>query len=212
MLFSKVLPKVKDPDSAKNFAVLTVLALVALAFALPYLLSWIFTLFPKETPEWAKPLVVTGVAILLSWDMVDSIVSSAIKAAKNQEISEYLEQKPNIAKIERQQGLEYCCVIPETSRSFTSVADGGPSPTICKRRKGRDAVTRGLAYNEKVLEKVAETATSLTLVQLGKDKTTSKNDFKNFLNDIYAYSYLAPGNLNFNSLLLQQGTFSFDIG
>jgi hypothetical protein len=166
---------------------LTTLGLIALGFAFPYLVTWLFSLFPKDTPDWVKGLVVAGGALGFCWDMTDSMVGSAIKAATNQEIDNYEDENPDLAKIVNRQRLEYCCVIPKVSRSKSSVTDSNPSPTLCERCEGRDAITRGLAYNEKVLKKIAEGSVALTLTQLGRDTTTSPQDFKNFLNDIYAY-------------------------
>ena len=187
MILSRVLPQAKDPDLAKNFAVLTTLSLIALGFAFPHLVTWLFSLFPQDTPDLVKGLVVGGGAILFCWDMTDSMVGSAIKAATNQEIGNYEDENPDLAKIVNRQRLEYSCVIPKVSRSKSSVTDSNPSPTLCERCEGRDAITRGLAYNERVLKKIAEGAVALTLTQLGRNKTTSQQDFNNFLNDIYAY-------------------------
>jgi hypothetical protein len=157
MILSRVLPQAKDPDLAKNFAVFTTLGLILLGFAFPYLMTWLFSLFPEDTPEWAKGLVVAAGALWFCWDMTDAMVSSAIKAATNQEISNYEEQNPDLAKIINTQRLEFCCFIPTTSRAKSSV-----------------------------VEKMAEGAVVLTLAQLGQN-TTSPQDFRNFLNDIYAY-------------------------
>lgn len=187
MTLSRGLPQTKDSDLAKNVAIWTTLSFIGFGFAFPNLMIWLASLFPQGTPEPIKTLAIGGGITLLSWGAVSAVVGSAIDAAKKVGIKEYEDKNPEIAETRKKQETEYCCAIPLGQRSQESIEGTNPIPDFCKRRAGRDAVIRGLAYNDELLDDISTKATNSALIELKIHKTTTSNDYHMLRNDIYAY-------------------------
>lgn len=197
MIFSKVLPKSQNPGLARTYAIFTTLFLIViafilalfLAFGLPLLLShWL----DKDTPESIKStinvlicLVTSGLLVFISWDMVDSMIGSAIQAAVDELIEDYKSRHTSEAIIERQ-NLEFLSAVSLISKQQTNltlkIAIEQSSHQVLDRRFARDAVMRGLAYDDRFLRGIALSA-SRKAIYAEKDR----NKLNLFRNNIYVY-------------------------
>lgn len=196
MIFSKILPKSQNPDLAKTYAVFTVLFLIFtafivalfLAFALPLLVSHSID---KDAPESTKlainvvsTLVTSGLLAFISWDMVNEMIGSAIQAAVKEIIVDYQSRHTSEAILNRQ-NLEYSSAVSHISKQeinlLSQIVEKSPHQ-ILHRRFAREAVIRGLAYDDKFLLGIALSA-SRKAIYTEKDK----NKLGLFRKNIYVY-------------------------
>ena len=208
-LISRFLPKSKDPDFAKNQAVFTAIFLIfggcmiipLLYFVLP---EWLSNNLPNSMPPDRQknvtdftPVILTLACILFSYDMINAMIVSAIKADVNLSKSsmeldilslerEFEEYKKNIAGNEEVKNQEF-----EFQRSITIAMTGKEEYIVPSFRKRfvRDAIIRGLAHNDDLLYDIATVATEAALNMGGIDREIAAQD-KNatfFYQDICIY-------------------------
>ena len=189
----------KHLDLAKNEAIYTTIGLIfsafivalVIAFGIPPLLSSVLS---SSTTDPTKTIVtiLTGLttSVFFMWfssDRIKTTVGLAIDAAVTQKSEEYIKQHPDVEERLRVQLQEYTCAIPVNHRSESSIRLSSPSPAICDRRIGRDAVIRSLSYNDKLLQGIALAAVDETLVKTKKPRKIAEEVRAAFLTDIYAY-------------------------
>jgi len=210
-LISRFLPKSKNPELAKNQAVFTTLSLVFLSYCVALCLAFgLPILLPKILPDNASEAVKLYIQIALgavmtvfflwmSWDTVDAMVSSAIRADVSvtekrlaEELEQYKAENSEKEHIKRQ-NLEFTAIVLEDSSS--EIIDGleGYSDKALRqafrRRVARDFIIRELAYNDALLKKIAIEATKMTLkkAKMSGEEASQDEDTMIFWQDIYIY-------------------------
>lgn len=208
-LISRFLPKSEDPDLAKNQAVFTAIFLIfggcmiipLLYFVLP---EWLSNNLPNSmSPESKKniiafaPILLTLACILFSYDMINAMIVSAIKADVNlskrsMELDilsleeEFEEYKKKIAGNEevKNQELEFRLYYNSLMRRKDEYIDQPMSQSF-RKRFVRDAIIRGLAHNDNLLEEIAIISTKAAL-NMGKIAPQDENSIF-FCHDIFIY-------------------------
>lgn len=146
MILSRVIPKTRNPEFAKNTAVLMSLILIFAAFLISSFLAFgLPVVLPRILPENASEsteltvqvltsLITGGLFLFVSWDMVYGLVGSAISAAAEKEFHERIqphledikacrkdldECRENLSteRIVRRQNEEFYATIPSSSRN-----------------------------------------------------------------------------------------------
>lgn len=212
-LISRFLPKSEDPDLAKNQAVFTAIFLIfggcmiipLLYFVLP---EWLSNNLPNSmSPDSKKniiafaPILLTLACILFSYDMINAMIVSAIKADVNlskrsMELDilsleeEFEEYKKKIAGNEevKNQELEFRLYYNSLMRRKDEYIDQPMSQSF-RKRFVRDAIIRGLAHNDDLLDKIATIATKAALNIGGVDGEIAAKDERVifFYHDIHIY-------------------------
>lgn len=210
-LISRLLPKSKNPELAKTYAVFTALFLIflsyfvalGLAFGLPIILSKILPDTASKDIELyvsiALGVVVTAFFVWMSWDTVDAMVGTAIKADAEdtkQRLEKKLEQyKAENAEKEyvKRQNLEFVSVVlkdlsNEPIEGTEKYSDESLRQAF-RRRIARDAILRELAYNDVLLKKIALEATKMALRKTDIDGERASRDtiLILFRHDLYIY-------------------------
>lgn len=212
-LISKFLPKSEDPDFAKNQAVFTAIFLIGggcmsillLYFVLP---EWLSNNLPNSMSADSKknviafaPILLTLALILFSYDMINAIIVSAIKADVNlckknlestilsleKEFEEYKKARDGNEEIINQE-LEFRRSITMAMTRKNGYTDQPMSQSF-RKRFVRDAIIRGLAHNDDLLEKIALISTKAALNMGGIDGkiATQDEDSTFFYQDIFIY-------------------------
>lgn len=209
--------KAKNSEVAKNQAVSTTLGLIFSAFLIALIVTFglpkLLALFlGNDTAESIKTFVniITGLItsslfLWLSWDRINATVGSAIDAAVNErietEVSRYKQELDNYRKMEsleaviKRQNREFYAAIPDNSRcgkedllSLNIYSDESLTKAF-RRRVARDAIIRGLAYNDSLLVDIALSASKRVLnkVKLSPVEASQDTDLQLFRQDIYVY-------------------------
>lgn len=130
--------------------------------------------------------------------MVGSAIDAAVEDKIENEIKPYRDELENYRKIYSmeavvsRQNQEFYAVIPGYSRrrggDYLEV-DGEPLHKAWQRRVGRDAVIRGLAYDEELLSDIAISASKRALGRIGISKEVAMQDInlQLFRQDIFVY-------------------------
>lgn len=193
--------RLKDLDTAKHEAVSTTLGLIfwafvaalVIAYGLPALLAVVLdssTNNATRTTATVFSSLTTGLFFMwLSSDRLKSTVGVAVEAAANQKLDEYKRQHPSLEETSSVNKQEYACSIPPINQSESSIRYSSPDSPVCRKRLGRDAVIRSLAYNKILLQGIALAAVERTLEQINgnrrKEKLISGEEV--LFNDIYVY-------------------------
>lgn len=189
MLLSKVLPKSQDPDLAKTQAVFITLGLIVLALALPF---WLSNSFPDGTPDSIKNLISGAVVLLISWDMVNDIVGTAISAATKKSIEDYLKDNSS-ESIREKQDLEFYAMLPIDSRrgnlSFERIHKEQELKMIERNVIARNLIVINLGNNDELLKMIALRAClkELKMDNYSENQIQDNCDFNIFQRDIYIY-------------------------
>jgi hypothetical protein len=183
----------------------TVLQLIVAAFGLGFFIAfaalpWLSSLFPigadKKSLEivlglFFTVLIAIGLS-LFSWDRINSTIGSAINAGVIEKL-EIEKNKYNLDKAVNRQRNEFYATVNSLSLVFSN-DEGFVFPInlgddYIRRRNARDAVSRGFAYNDKLLKKIALAATlkAFQKIELNQTEIDEDTDLQLFFSDIYIY-------------------------
>ncbi|MBD1847671.1 hypothetical protein H6F89_30590 [Cyanobacteria bacterium FACHB-63] len=173
------------------------------AFGLPILLSKILPADASEATKLYIQLflgaVVTVFFLWMSWDTVDAMVGSAIRAdvsvtekRLSKELEQYKAENSEKEHIKRQ-NLEFTSVV--LSDLSSEIVDGLEPYSdkalrqAFRRRVARDSIIRELAYNDALLKKIATEATKMTLktAKMSGEEASQDEVILIFRQDIYIY-------------------------
>lgn len=196
MVSRELTEKAKNRAIRKTFGLIFWSFIVALlvAFGLPHLFDTIYSSRQDDATK-STVTVLTSITLSLLWMWVSSevikntvgkAVGEAVKDAANQELQTYKDQHPNVKRAMEMRQREYVCRIPRGQESEYSVQR---DQSICNRKTGRDAVTRSLSYNDKLLFHIASRSVQGVLRKHRGGRTQLEHEALEeiFANDVYVY-------------------------
>lgn len=166
-------------------------AIAVFCFCFVLYLLYKHQLFEKKPVETSVGVVVTfAVAVLpliFPWDQINNDVRAAISAAVGERIREYREQNPTIDEIGRIQLQDYSQIL-NVSKSESIIRLCSQDRSVYDKRVGRDAIIRGLAYNDALLRSTAKVVANKILGRADDSGgIIPKNSHAVFVTDIYSY-------------------------